>query len=361
MRVRRGLEGWVRYSLKMAEFSRVAVLAGVLLVGCSGNQDDDGGGASAVDAELVLQAAGEPQQMWTDLAFVDDMTGFAAGELSMFYKTTDGGATWSALSLPPNLTAPPNGGVIRSLHWESPTLGFISGGYGNSGYIAKSTDGGETWTIKSPPMLDWAEVIDFDGDLGLAAGTGFLMRTTDAGETWTRIVTVPSTETFERLSMADPARLLLGSRQNVYASTDQGVTWTIIGTANYFGNLQMQSGSVGYNYNGTELYKTTDGAISWSKVWAQKAEFPTALDNNFFVPEPNVVAFQQITPERRFFVSKDGGSSFTTYTLPDNEVESLSLTRSGLWRHYRAHGGYLYVFTSKSSSGSDKALYRIRY
>lgn len=275
----------------------------MLLSGCLNSGDSSGksGDDSAVKRTLQVDAVGlapsptphHPMDIFWDIGFVDATTGYAVGDGSIFYKTIDGGLTWTLIPMPAVFDNPPYVQAIHTIHFETPNLGFVSGYKSNHGYIAKTTDKGQTWTIKTPFMTGYAEEIEFNGNICLAAGfTGFVMRSADGGETWSPVTSLPATETFDRIYMDDPGRYYIGGRLGVYISTDQGQSWSVaesqpLPSAIYRGTLHMQSATIGYSYDASELVKTTDGAKTWSTVW-KSAPGVSYQGGTLMVPEPEV-------------------------------------------------------------------------
>ncbi len=106
-----------------------------------------------------------------DVVFLDERTGFIAGEFGHILKTTDGGRGWSerqgslvggevlsALDLP----------TFYGLSFESPRVGIATG---LSGHIARTTDGGETWSFDEIAAAHRSKPF-FSGSL-LADGSGW--------------------------------------------------------------------------------------------------------------------------------------------------------------------------------------------
>jgi len=338
------------------------------LSGCS-NAADAGAGQK-LDAEVVLITSTPNRlEFFWDVAFADSTIGYAVGENDLFFKTVDGGSTWTRMPVPAGLAGtPPFKQSIHAIHFESPTMGFASGGRNtNQGFIAKSTDRGETWTIKTSFSNEYPEEIDFNGQIGLAVGNnGYVARSADGGESWSKITTLPSTESFERVFMDDLARFYVASPTAIFYSTNQGLTWTAAPKPNkptesaiYSGNLQMQSSMVGYTYNGAGLAKTTDGANTWSSIWRMgPGESFGGL--GFMLPEPDVLCFSQ-TSKAAFYISRNGGGSYETFTIPQYSNPNVSLSSSDIWRKFAVNGSYLYAFTVTTSNATERALYRIKY
>ena len=101
---------------------------------------------------------------------------FAPGEPLVFYRTKDGGKTWTP-------TAPVQGGQnLAPYSVVSASLLFVTDG----SKVYRSTDGGLQWTAVQPDVsLKNATQIDFTSSAdGWAVVHGKLLRTTDGGSTW---------------------------------------------------------------------------------------------------------------------------------------------------------------------------------
>lgn len=162
--------------------------------------------------------------------------------------------------------------------------GDPSDGHKGGGFF-KSTDGGKTWTQpeKQPGSRRMffglmVDPTDSNRIYWSACGDkGGLYRSDDAGESWTQVFK-QETWSFNLHVTADGTLYVMGN--NIYRSTDQGNTWkplaklprqgasvvgfevhptdpnTLWAVANYWG---------GYAQNGG-IYKTTDGGKTWTDI-----------------------------------------------------------------------------------------------
>ncbi len=128
------------------------------------------------------------------LAFADARTGWV-GKGVAFKKTTDGGSTWTDLTMPKNVTA------VAAISLRTPTHGYL---LDKSGALYMTEDGGKTWKscslgLVNPVILgfnnDWVEtpqaairftdanhglvVLGLEGKANIIA-----LRTADGGKTW---------------------------------------------------------------------------------------------------------------------------------------------------------------------------------
>jgi photosystem II stability/assembly factor-like uncharacterized protein len=101
-----------------------------------------------------------------------------AGARGGVYVTSDNGATWKRYVLPTDSTA------YEALDFIDAMTGWV---VGDGGMIAKTTDGGVTWTPQSSGVDVRLHGVCFvDANLGWAAGEyGTIVTTQDGGATWT--------------------------------------------------------------------------------------------------------------------------------------------------------------------------------
>ena len=115
--------------------------------------------AQACGAFVSLPAAGS--RSWHGVATHDGVTVYAAVYGGVIYKSTDGGATWVALS-------------SGSRYWHSVAThdGVTLYAVVHAGVIYKSADGGETWAALSSGSRYWHGVATHDGVTVYAVESG---------------------------------------------------------------------------------------------------------------------------------------------------------------------------------------------
>jgi len=179
-----------------------------------------------------------------DIFFVNNQQGWAAageGDVDgVVYKTTDGGNTWEKLEPP----AIPLVHALNAVYFIDENTGWLAGNYGHVIYTA---DGGTTWETRSLPAGsgDIKDIYFSDSQNGWVAGHNALAAyTEDGGQTWTQLDTNLFQPTTAFDSLADigffnqNAGWMLGTTAGsggatrIYYTFDQGRTWEDVrGTA----------------------------------------------------------------------------------------------------------------------------------
>ncbi len=172
-----------------------------------------------------------------DVKFLDDQTGYVVGRnhnssMGYVFKTTDGGATWSADSFANQF--------FRAVAFSSNSNGNI-GGYdaipATALRIFRSTDAGGTWTQQatSGSYLGIEHMQFVDANNGFASGyaTTFgtsagCYKTTDGGATWTNAGSIPSLGTgmeFLNTTVGFICTGVTSSSGTIQKTSDGGSSW----------------------------------------------------------------------------------------------------------------------------------------
>ena len=163
-----------------------------------------------------------------DVDFVDATHGWVTGYTSLLVQmvaaTTDGGKTWTQQTAPYGIG-------LTGISFADRQHGFLTGFFGAQ---YRTDDGGATWTPMSIYPQTWTEstnetvytVLRTSPDDGLAAGfRGLVYRTTDGGLTWTKQAELG--KTVRRLAASGGSAFAVGDGGLVARSDDAGVTWQV--------------------------------------------------------------------------------------------------------------------------------------
>ena len=180
------------------------------------------GGASWLPRDLSLTTD------LLDVAFSDALHGWAVGDQGVVLATTDGGATWTAQSSTIGLP------IVSVASVDGIHACAIGSGSGSSA-VLYTANGGQTWMVSDLTQIPYAQpyTVAFSSDMTawLALGREGVAKSIDGGATWTMKRPLrdyyDSSSEYLTLSCAGPAGLwAAGSNGGMSASRDGGETWT---------------------------------------------------------------------------------------------------------------------------------------
>jgi photosystem II stability/assembly factor-like uncharacterized protein len=316
----------------------------------------------------------------------DAKTVYAAAAQGGVWKTTDGGDTWTPLTDPaPSLAT----GAI-ALDPQNPDTVYVGTGeetssddsYYGSGLL-KSTDGGATWTAipgtfaGSGGFISSVAVHPSNAKvLLLAAGSGpsgcpGVFESTDGGMTWTNVLNL-SVRADNVLFDPENGRNAYASLEGkgIYRSSDGGATWS---AANGSGGTSLPASGFGRVFLTIDpndhltlyaaladsvtgalsgLFRSNDGAITWSRLptvpnfCGQQCWYTMAVA---IAPgQPNIIfaGGDSASPVAR---SLDGGLTWSTYPSIHPNLHALAYSTDGS-RLYLGSDGGMWSTTDISNS-----------
>ncbi|MGB3076943.1 MAG: YCF48-related protein [Chitinophagales bacterium] len=225
-----------------------------------------------------------------DIFFLNDQDGYVCGNNGKLLSTHDGGNTWDDISLNFN-------GDLYCIYFLDENKGFIGA---SSGIIYRTINGGVTWDTISTNTSD-IHRISFIGDQVSFAVTasgnytsGYVIKTTDGWNTWS---VVYFNEPVGLLGLAFPNKDVIvaaGSYRTIISSVDGGVNWNTviqdpIGTS---GSPLFLCGYAASDHeaymanNLSGIYSTPDNALTWDSVFVGCCNI-----TSLFFPKPYIGFF----------------------------------------------------------------------
>ena len=276
-----------------------------------------------------------------DIYVFNKNTAVAVGDLGTVIKTTDGGNNWDVQHhaggtdidlYGVNFTDEMNGWACGGIWWMGKSV------------LLKTTDGGKNWSQVTVDMksqidttLPLSAVYFVDNNTGIAVGEdGVVIRTTDGGSSWD-----------VRKMDAYIGAYLDIFRLNAITFTDKNTGYI-----------------VGLGYYGNEIYKTTDGGMTWQ--WDEQSIIPKlfgSLNDVSFIDKNH----GYIVGEYDVFLSTtDGGNTWQQDTAASNGY-SVSFTDS--LTGWSTGDGYILGTTdggknwARSNSGqiTGEVLFKVRF
>lgn len=204
------------------------------------------------------------------LYFTDANNGLITGSAGYIAKTTDGGVTFTSVAgglIPANQ----NGKIMNFVDQSVGYIGFGSGD-GEHGTVVNTTDGGLTWSIiySNNSFSVSALCVPDKQTVYIITMDGSVSKSTDGGQTWNTMNTVVPQSMMCATSMDANNVLVAGSDGLCSRTTDGGDSWTQIQTPQsdwaYY-QLKMVSDSEIYAVGDPgNLWKTTDFGTTWTGV-----------------------------------------------------------------------------------------------
>jgi photosystem II stability/assembly factor-like uncharacterized protein len=221
--------------------------------------------------------------------------------LSGIYKTTDAGATWTALTRPGNLTST-GYSYLSTQGWYDNVIAVDP--YNSSNiYIAgvemmKSTNGGTSWAqltfwdpyYGSPVVHADHHAITFDpvtSGIVYDGDDGGIYKTINSGATWTALNnTLEITQFYGGAVYPTGSTYFGGTQDNGHLKFSAGTSWTTAygGDGGYAAQDQTNSLVSYEEYVYLDMSKSTDGGTSWSSCISGLTDATNSASCLFIAP-----------------------------------------------------------------------------
>lgn len=284
-----------------------------------------------------------------------------------FTRTVNGGNTWAPGTI--TFTGSTTTAIANMCAFNDTVCyaAMYPGAAANGGYVAKTVDGGTTWSITNSPSFStsWLDFVHFfDANNGVAvgdpSGTDYVIFTTgNGGTSWTQVAasTLPNCTSSETAIVnqydAVGNTIWFGTTKGrMYKSTDKGLTWTVatvtgFTTSTYVtpvfkdANTGIAIGTTTTGYYG--IKKTTDGGSTWSALT------PTG----YYLKIPNLDYVPGTSAMWVLGASGPGtGSSYSTNDCSSFlDIDTASTIQYTCVKFYDVNTGWAGSFNTSSTDG----------
>jgi len=254
---------------------------------------------------------------------------WVVGSAGRIAKSTDGGITWDNMSSGNNIT-------LQAIQFKTSLIGWAAG---SLGVILKSIDGGATWTNSNAGISNSYNFVDinfFDQNNGFALDfKGFIFKTTNGGNSWTIVLNGNLSTLFPifgAFSLQNLNNILVvGNRGNIQKSNDSGVSWSAISSGVSWDNSNRSifftdannGWAVSRGSTHQKVLKTSNGGQTWV---AKLNNSMLQLNNVFFINSTTgwVVGDNGVFVTGKVFKTTDAGENWVEQILLGESVISLS-------------------------------------
>lgn len=279
----------------------------------------------------------------TEMAFGDSNTGYYMSSNNDLRKTTDAGLTWT------NTGFNFSNDDIRTLYFRDANNGWFQTGRSRSFW--RTTDGGQTWTdlevTDGPRAALYLESFS-ETHLVCLALVNDLWESLDGGVTWTRGEFPDDSGTrpgFYNYHRRGDEFFIPSDAGEIFYSPAGFTDWEALfgGNRGRVTNIAFGSNEVGVaaGFSGLSLI-TKDGGDTWEEL-NEVGGFTRATDIHFVSEDEFFILYSNGDPK----VSRDQGETFSTLIInPQNNRQNYTQME-------RLPSGRLYAYGSDSNAYSD--------
>ena len=206
--------------------------------------------------------------MINTIYFKDSINGIAGGISGEIVRTSDAGTTWQSSFLLLNRDIK----KIIDFNNELLLVGGNSSSFGSHQSVFSSIDNGNSWVTKrdtSLPSLN--SVTFFSGTLFAVGDSGYLLKSNDFGNTWAK-QNLPLVNDYKQIKfISSTTGFIVGGFDSTYSTilktTDAGNTWNVVvsDTGAMLNDIAFVTATKGFAVGfHSKIYTTNDGGNSWS-------------------------------------------------------------------------------------------------
>lgn len=288
---------------------------------------------------------------YDDMFFVNKDTGWAVGTgpgplpyNGLLIHTTDGGANWS--------TQQTFSCYVRSVEFSSPKRGFLGGLGPGQNFFFKTLDGGNTWTDISSVVTNTNSkgicgICSIDTNVtyavGVYASPAYVIKTVDGGNTWVNIDMSSYASRLIDVQFTDANNGYVTGQSNISSegavilkTTDGGVSWVKVFTSNSAGDYLWKIQNLdGVHWFGSiqkpfvqgwnRIVKSVDSGNNWSFKNVDSIQWGDRFQVVGFID--SLIGW---AGGSYLYQTHDGGNNWALVDSTDSQFDRFQRINSGL-------------------------------
>jgi photosystem II stability/assembly factor-like uncharacterized protein len=278
-------------------------------------------------------------------------TAFAPGDNGSLAKTTDGGKTWT------------RGNVSTSEDVVDVAFPTLNIGYAldSAGALFRTNDGGATWkTLDTGTTATPFELAAPSPSIVILVGPTGLRRSTDGGESFSTVADRDVVKAKLRAIDRAGSALFASGRRDLLRSTDRGKTWTPLHKPGRVSQVDFLDARTGYFLaEGGALWGTSNAGKKWSKLLGVGTERVFGMAFSSKTRGYLVVDSFGDTGQRSGFLlrTNDGGATWHPQSVVSTPILGAGIAATSTGTDYLVGGQSSLLFTTTGGeAGKSSAL-----
>jgi photosystem II stability/assembly factor-like uncharacterized protein len=275
---------------------------------------------------------------------------FATGTNGTLARTTDGGQTWTGLGVPTT-------GDVIDVSFPTGSTGYALDSLGT---LLKSTNGGSSWSLlNTGTPAQPASVVSLDQNRVLLIGPRGVRRSADGGNTFSAARGAIRRAALQRADVARGAAFAYG-RRVLYVSTNGGAAWSKLKLPTRAGlqTVDFVTGKRGFMLDGRgKVWTTANRGKHWTQLIATGTL--SGYDMAFTAPGRGYLTVNSFGIQRGGFLLKtsDGGQSWHPQLVSEHALRRGGIaTTAGLTDFAMDTAGGLFSTTTGGDQGAASVL-----
>lgn len=206
---------------------------------------------------------------------------------------------------------------------------------GGEGFVYKTTDGGENWTLQFHAPFYFRNIEFLNQDIGfLGTLDGRFYRTIDGGDNWDLVSISPNPPAICGLDAVGTSTIYgcgaYFSPAYIIKSVDSGVTWEYINMSAYATGLveilfvdELLGYASGKSSTGGIVLKTVDGGENWTEIYNSQTPGDYVWKLQLLENNTHIYGSIQSNVSGRLLKSTDTGQTWETKPFVDNFVQAV--------------------------------------